>query len=106
MPLIFRFMEMALHTAATRTGSLMCVDGATCQPGQRCGYGTPTGACMDCSCDASGHLVCMPCGDKPDGGGAGATTGTGGTTGGGMMCVGGATCSPGQRCGAASPTGA
>jgi hypothetical protein len=82
---------------------MMCIDGATCQPGQRCGYGTPAGACMDCSCDASGHLLCMPCGDKPDGGGTGATTGTGGITGGGEMCVGGATCQPGQRCG--SPAG-
>ena len=106
-------------TAGT-TGGMMCEPGATCQPGQRCGYGSPTGACMECTCDGGGHLVCMPCPDKPDGGGAGATTGTGGmtgggggattgtagTTGGGTMCEPGATCQPGQRCGYGSPTGA
>ena len=107
-------------TGSTTGGGTMCVNGATCDPGQRCGFGSPTGACMECTCDGSGHLVCVPCPDKPDGGGAGATTGTGGmtgggggattgtgsTTGGGTMCVDGATCDPGQRCGYGSPTGA
>jgi hypothetical protein len=87
------------------TGGTTCEPGATCQPGQRCGGGSPAGGCMECSCDGSGHFTCMPCPDKPDGGGAGATTGTGGMTG-GTTCEPGATCQPGQRCGGKSPDGA
>ncbi len=70
-------------TGGATGGGMMCEPGAACQPGQRCGIGSPTGACMECTCDGGGHLVCAPCPDKPDGGGAGATTGTGGMTGGG-----------------------
>ena len=103
--------------AARRGG--VCAPGAACQPGQRCGDGSPAGACMECTCDGGGHLACTPCPDKPDGGGAGATTGAGGMTGGGggattgtggttggVMREPGATCQPGQRCGDGSPTGA
>ena len=87
------------------TGGVMCQQGATCQPGQRCGAGLPAGGCMECTCDGAGHFACVPCPDKPDGGGTGATTGTGGMTG-GEMCMPGLTCQPGQRCGAGLPGGA
>jgi hypothetical protein len=91
-------------TGGTTGGT--CVAGATCTAGYRCGNASSNGACMDCMCGADGKLTCMPC-DKPDGGGAGATTGTGGTGGttGGGTCVAGATCSANYRCGGASPTG-
>jgi hypothetical protein len=88
------------------TGGGTCTAGATCTAGYRCGNASPTGQCLDCSCGADGTLVCVPCGDKPDGG-PGASTGTtgaGGITGGGT-CAPGATCTAGNRCGDASPNG-
>jgi len=94
---------------STTGGGMMCMPGATCQSGQKCGAASPDGACMECSCDPSGHYFCMPCPTGTGGttgGGTGATTGAGSTTGGGMMCMPGATCQPGQKCGAASPDGA
>ena len=88
------------------TGGGTCLAGATCTANYRCGGASPTGACMECMCGADGKLTCMPCADKPDGGGAGATTGAGGV--GGMTggtCVAGATCAANYRCGGAGPAG-
>ena len=83
-----------------------CAPGATCTAGYRCGNASPSGACMDCMCGADGKLTCIPC-DKPDGGGAGATTGTGGVGGmtGGGTCAPGEACSAGYRCGMPGPAG-
>ena len=63
-------------------------------------------------CGADGTLTCVSC-DKPDGGGAGATTGTGGagaSTGAGGMtgggtCAPGDACTPGYKCDPGSPAG-
>src|SRR5205085_11494156 len=81
-------------TGGTDAGAPACNPGDVCAPGYRCGGGTAT-SCMDCTCGADGHLSCMPCPDKPDGGGAGATSGgTGGTTGGGSAGTGGTATGP------------
>jgi len=53
----------------------MCMPGAACTEGFRCGASSPTGMCLDCMCGADGTLGCAPCG------GAGGTTGTTGTGG-------------------------
>jgi hypothetical protein len=87
------------------TGGGTCVPGAACTAGYRCGGADATGACMDCMCGANGTVTCVSC-DKPDGGGAGATTGTGGAGGmtGGGTCAPGDACTPGYKCDPGSPT--
>ena len=91
------------------TGGGVCAEGAACTtPGIRCGDASPN-FCTECTCGANGHYTCVPCADKPDGGGAGASTGAGGapvggtgaggSTGGGATCAPGATCDPGYKCG-------
>jgi hypothetical protein len=80
-------------------GSVTCAPGAACAPGSGCGGTSAGGACMQCTCDATGVYACGPCGTKLDGGQPPPDDG------GSVTCAPGAACAPGSGCGGTASDG-